>query len=489
MKAWLVVITVGAMTVSCAGLPPKTPPVRLPDAAPLDGLETGGGDWPAPEWWKRYQDPTLDQLITLGEANSPSLATARARYDSARQSVRLAAAESGAHLTASASAERERLSENGLFPPQLLGFTWYNQFDLGLQASYTFDWWGKQRDAVEASMDQAHAAQADRSAAALMLASSIADAYFGWQSDQNRLGFAREKAALVETEGKISAARVRADLDSPDDLNADDLALAAAREQVAALEGSARLRVVELAALVGRSIGELPPLTVKPLPRFPGSLPDNVKIDLISRRADITASRWRVEAAEKSLASARAEFFPDLTVNALVGLSSLDIGKLAEYGSRVPQATAAIHLPIFDAGRLKARYGGAQAAIDSAVSSYQDAVIGAARDVALQATTLAQIDAQRTQRAKEVAATQRMKDTAAARVRQEITDSRTELRATESWIEQRDALLQLDSAALSADVALQRALGGGYESSPQPASASTSATASKAVGPSTTATP
>jgi outer membrane protein, multidrug efflux system len=282
---------------------------------------------------------------------------------------------------------------------------------------------------------------------------------------------------------------VRADLDSPDDLNADDLALAAAQEQVATLEGSARLRVVELAALVGRSIGELPPLAVKPLPRFPGSLPDNVKIDLISRRADITASRWRVEAAEKSLASARAEFFPDLTVNALVGLSSLDIGKLVEYGSRVPQATAAIHLPIFDAGRLKARYGGAQAAIDSAVSSYQDAVIGAARDVALQATTLAQIDAQRTQRAKEVAATQRMKDTAAARVRQEITDSRTELRATESWIEQRDALLQLDSAALSADVALQRALGGGYESSPQPASASTSATASKAVGPSTTATP
>ncbi len=489
MKARLAVITVlVAMTVSCAGLPPKTRPVQLPDAAPLD-LEAGGGEWPAPEWWKRYQDPTLDQLIALGEANSPSLATARARYDSARQSVRLAAAESGAHLNASASAERERLSENGLFPPQLIGFTWYNQFDLGLQASYTFDWWGKQRDAVEASIDQAHAAQADRSAAALMLASSIADAYFGWQSDQNRLGLARDKATLVESEGKISAARVRADLDSPDDLNADDLALAAAREQVAALEGSARLRLVELAALVGRSIGELPPLTVKPLPRFPGSLPDNVKIDLISRRADITASRWRVEAAEKNLASARAEFFPDLTVNALVGLSSLDIGKLVEYGSRVPQATAAIHLPIFDAGRLKARYGGAQAAIDSAVSSYQDTVIGAARDVALQATTLAQIDAQRTQRAKEVAATLRMKDTAAARVRQEITDLRTELRATESWIEQRDALLQLDSAALSADVALQRALGGGFENSPQLASSSTLATTPQAVSPSTTATP
>jgi multidrug efflux system outer membrane protein len=466
-----------ALTMGCAGLPPKLKPVQLTNSVPLEGLEAAtDGDWPAQDWWKRYQDPTLDELIALGGANSPSLATAHARYDSARQSVRLAAAESGAHLDASTDADRQRLSENGVFPPRLLGFTWYNQFDLGLQASYTFDWWGKQRNAVEAAMDQAHAAQADRSAAALMLASSIADTYFGWQSDQSRLVLAREKEAAVEAEGRVAAARVRADLDSADELSNSDLALAAAREQTAALEGSAKLRVVALAALVGRSIGELPPLVAKPLPSFRGVLPDHVKIDLMARRADITASRWRVESAEKSLASARAEFFPDVTVNALLGLSSLDVGKLLEYGSRVPQVNAAIHLPIFDAGRLKARYGGAQAAIDSAVSSYQDTVIGAAREVAAQATTLAQIDAQRRQRAQEVAAALRLKNTAAARVRQGINDSRSELMATASWIEQRDALMQLDAAALSADVGLQRALGGGYES-PQKLANSSSTTA------------
>ncbi|HMI75386.1 MAG TPA: efflux transporter outer membrane subunit [Steroidobacteraceae bacterium] len=466
-----------ALAVGCAGLPSKREPVHLIDSAPLEGFDAaGGGDWPALEWWKRYQDPTLDQLIAIGGANSPTLATAHARYDSARQSVRLAAAESGAHLDASASADRQRLSDNGVFPPQLLGFTWYNQFDLGLQASYTFDWWGKQRDAVEAAMDQAHAAQADRSAAALTLASSIAESYFGWQSDQNRLSLAREKEAAVASQSKVTAARVHAELDSADELDSSDLALAAAREQIAALEGSAKLRVVALAALVGRPINELPPLTVKPLPSFPGVLPDNVRIDLISRRADITASRWRVEAAGKNLASARAEFFPDVTVNALLGLSSLDVGNLLEYGSRVPQVSAAIHLPIFDAGRLKARYGGAAAAIDSAVSSYQDAVISAARDVATQATTRAQIDAERMQRARQVDAALRMKNSAAARVRQGLNDSRSELMAAASWIDQRDALLQLDAAALSADVALQRALGGGYES-PQKLANSTSTTA------------
>jgi NodT family efflux transporter outer membrane factor (OMF) lipoprotein len=451
--------------VGCAGLPPKQKPVQLPKAAPLGGLDdAGGGEWPAREWWKRYQDPTLDQLIDLAMATSPTLATAHARYDSARQSVRIAGAASGARIDASADIDRQRLSDNGLFPPQLLGFTWYNQSDLGLQASYTFDWWGKQKDAVEAALDEAHAAQADRSAAELMLATSIADAYFGWQADQSRIALARERAGVVEQEGAIAAARVKADLDPAENTNRSDLALAAAREQIAALEGSAKLRVVTLAALAGRSMAELPALTLKPLPALSGNLPDNVKIDLISRRADLTASRWRVESAERNLDSARAQFYPDVTINALLGLSSIDVGKLLEYSSRVPQASAAIHLPIFDAGRLKARYGATQAAIDSAVATYQDTLVSAARDVAMQASTRAQIEAERAQRIIEVEAALQLQSSAAARVRQEITDWRPELSAKESWIDQRDALLQLDSAALSADIALQRALGGGYES-------------------------
>jgi multidrug efflux system outer membrane protein len=458
-------MTVIAMVcVGCAGLPPKPKPVQLPSAAPLDGLVLSGGDWPEENWWRRYQDPTLDQLIELALASSPTLATAHARYDSARQSVRIAGAASGARVDASADTSRQRLSENGLFSPQLLGFTWYNLSDLGLQASYTFDWWGKQRDSVEAAMDEAHAAQADRSAAALMLESSVADTYFGWQADQSRLALARERESTVEREGAIAAARVKADLDPADSLNRSDLALAAAREQTAELEGSAKLRVVALAALLGRSMAELPALQAKPLPSLAGKLPDDVRIDLISRRADVTASRWRVQAAEKNLESARAEFFPDVSVNALIGVSSVDVGKLLEYGSRVPQATAAIHLPLFDAGRLKARYGATQASIDSAVASYQETVVSAARDVAMQASTQAQIAAQRTQRLIEVDAALQLRGSAAARVRQEISDPRAELTATESLLEQRDALLQLDAAALSADIALQRALGGGYDS-------------------------
>jgi outer membrane protein, multidrug efflux system len=444
-------------------MPPKTQPVVLKAEAPVAEGVTGDGSWPSPEWWRQYQDATLDQLIERALASSPSLATAHARFESARQSVRLASAAAGAHLEASADDSRQRLSDNGVFPPRLLGFYWYNLADLGLQASYTFDWWGKQHDAVEAAMDEAHASQADRSAAAIMLASSVADTYFGWQADESRLALARERESIVASERAVGEARIGAELDPQDEEQRADTALAAVREQIAMLEGSDKLRIVTLAALVGVNPQELPALTSRPLPAVRTALPDDVRIDLIARRADITASRWRVQAAEQSRASARAEFFPDVTVNGLLGVQSVDLSSLLEYGSRVPAVSAAIHLPLFDSGRLKARYGAAQSSIDSAVASYRETVVGAARDVATQASTLVQIEAQRTQRTIEVDASSKLKASAEARVRQGVADSRTELSAAESWIEQRDELLQLDAAEVSADIGLKRALGGGYE--------------------------
>lgn len=456
-------VMLAACVTGCTGLPPKPQPVKLPAAAPVSDLAAEGGAWPTRDWWKRYGDPDLDKLIDMALEYSPTLATAHARLDTARQSVRIAGADTGAQVQAVGDGSRQRLSDNGLFPPDLLGFHWYDQYDLGLQASYTFDWWGKQKDAVEAAIDQAHAARADKTAAALMLASSVADTYFGWQADQSRLVLARDHEATLVREDGITSARIRAEVDAADEVNRTASSLAAVREQIASLEGSAKLRSVALAALVGRASADLPGLTAKPLPAISNGLPDDVKIDLIARRADLTASRWRVEAAEKNRAAARAEFYPDVSINALIGLQSRDLGKLLMYDSRVPDFGAAIHLPIFDAGRLKARYGASQAALDTAVAGYQETLIGAARDVATQATSRAQIAAQRVQRLIEVDAAERLKQSAAARVRQGVTDLRTELTATESWMDQRDALLQLDAAALSSDIGLQRALGGGYE--------------------------
>ncbi|MFI4889653.1 MAG: efflux transporter outer membrane subunit [Steroidobacterales bacterium] len=465
-------LTLCALSLAgCAGFPARPVSPTLPTAVPIGDTGQGAGpdtagQWPQQRWWRRYQDTTLDRLIETGLASAPTLKTARARFDSARESVRLASASRGAHVDLAGDVERQRLSDNGLFPPQLLGFHWYNQSDLGLQAGYTFDWWGKQRAAVAAAVDQAHAAEADRSAAALVLASSIADTYFGWQADQQRLELARQRLTVAERVGRIAGDRLRADLDSADAGHHADEAIAAIREQIEILEGSARLRIIALAALVGCAPADLPALQAGPLPVVTTSLPDNVRLDLVARRADITASRWRVEAAQQYVRAARAEYFPDISINALAGVSAIDVGKLLEYGSRAPEAGLALHLPIFDAGRLDARYRGSQAQLRSAIADYEQTLIDAARDVASQAATRQQVLAQRAQRLIQVEAAARLRAGAAAKVRQGLSDARLELTETESWLEQRDAVSQLDLQALAADIGLQRALGGGYQAQP-----------------------
>lgn len=456
-----------AMTLlaACAQVPHKEAPVVLNTVAPLAGLDLGsrgGAAWPDAKWWQHYSDPTLNQIVDLGLASAPSLSNARARFDTARASVREAGANVGARVDLDASYTRQRLSDNGLFPPGLLGFHWYDEADLGLRASYTFDWWGKQHAAIESAVDAAHAREAEGVASQLALVSSIVDTYFGWQLDQSRLQVARRRVVSAERQEAIAAARINAELESPDSLNEAHALAGAAREQLAVLEGSARLRIVALAALVGVQAAQLPALTPRPLPALAAELPDDVGIDLLARRPDIIASRWRVESAEKTAIAARSDFYPDVSLRALVGVQSLKLGRLLEVGSGVPLASAAVHLPIFDAGRLSARYGFSRAQLQGAIADYDDAVNGAAREVATQASNRQQLLAQQRERNFALMSAQSSRKAAQARVRAGVTDLRPQLIAEQNELAQADAVLQLQGAALSVDIALQRALGGGY---------------------------
>lgn len=451
---------------SCASLKPAQAPAMLA-SAPLEGTAMpAGGQWPTTAWWERYQDATLDKLVETALADSPTLAAAQSRFNSARESVRVTAAAVGAHVDASAQSSRQRLSDNGLFKPSFLGFNWYDLNDLGLSASYTFDWWGKERASVEAATSEARAAAADRTAAALVLAGAVVDTYFGWQADQARLALAGQRVDALSRAASIADERQRAELESADVPGQAYGDLAAARGQQAALAGSAQMRLVALAALTGHSVAQLPQLTAKPLPAIPAALPDRVGLDLLARRPDIAASRARVESAQHRRHVAAAQFYPDLSIHALAGLQSIELGKLLEAGSADPQIGIAIHLPLFDNGQRRAQLGVADAEIAAAIANYNDTVIGAAREVAGDVVAGAQAASQRTQQLAQVESATHMEHSAAARVRQGLTDLRAQLAAQSMLLMQRDALVQLDAAALSADSALQRALGGGFEDSP-----------------------
>ncbi|TCV97550.1 NodT family efflux transporter outer membrane factor (OMF) lipoprotein [Luteibacter rhizovicinus] len=458
----LVAVALATALAACS-IPAKLDRPTLRDEAPLAGLQTANRPgWPAADWWRVYNDPQLDQLIELALRSSPDLAQAKSRVDSAQQNIRVAASQAGLRIDGSAQVARQRMSENGLIPSKFLGFTWYNQSDLGIQVQYDFDWWGKKRGAIEGAIDQARAAEAQRSAASLAIQSSVADTYFGWLADEARVGLADELVAARERALRIAELRVRQGVDVPDTVQQAQAELAGARQQRVALQGSANIRHAALATLAGVAPADLPDLQPRALPDVAPGLPANVGVDLIARRPDIAASRWQIEAALKQTDVARAQYFPDVSLTAMAGLSSIDMDKVFSASSRTFGLTPAIHLPIFEGGALEANYGVSKAQLDAAVAQYNATVVAAARDVATQALGAEQIAARREQQAHQVGAVRTLLSSAKARAVQGVRDDREQLATQAQLLDQRDADVELHGQALSTDVSLIKSLGGGY---------------------------
>ncbi|HVT33661.1 MAG TPA: efflux transporter outer membrane subunit [Rhodanobacteraceae bacterium] len=476
LARWIVPL---ALLAAGCSIPPKpdTPPLR--DAAPLAGVDAPAGRaWPDAAWWKHYGDEQLDALEEKALASAPTLEVASARFAAAEKAIDIARAETGVTIDGNAQYQRQRLSENGLIPPAFLGFTWYSQGDLGVQFRYDFDFWGRKRAAIEAAVSEARAAEAERASATLGLTTAIADLYFGWQADQARAALMEKLVGALEHNLRIADLRVSHEVDPPDVLYQARTRLAGAREQHEAYLGSARVKAAALAALLGIAPAELPALTPEPLPEIDASLPADAGIDLLARRPDIAASRWRVEAALGKADQARAAFYPDISIGALAGLSSIDMGKLFDGGSRVFDISPAIHLPIFEGGRLEARFGASKAELDAAAAEYDSAVVSAAHDVATQALTALELASRRRERDTQVAASRSLQATATARSKRGIGDDRAVIGAEAEVIQQQDAATALHAQALSTDIALIKALGGGYRFAGVDATTDTAASAS-----------
>lgn len=455
--------TTAALLLAACAVPPKIEPAVRGDAPlALQGAPLPQGAWPDAQWWRKYDDAVLAQLVERALAGAPRIAAAAARITAAREQVRIAGAAQGAQVQLTGQFDRLRLSDNGLLPTEFLGFNWYNQSDLGLSVRYQLDWWGAQRASIDAALDRTCSAAAEQRAAEVAISGSVVQEYFGWQADAARIELARQHLALLADQRRLSERRIGARLETPDSLRQLDQQQAAAEEALALLQLSQRLRVVALAALTASDESALPAMVPRALPRIDAGLPARTGIDLLAHRPDVVASRWRIEAATRETDVIRASYYPDISLHALAGLSSIDLGKLLETGSAAPRLGAALNLPLFDAGLRDARHGAARAALAEAVAAYNDAVVTAARELGSAAQRVAATAAQQALRERARAAADALLASASARVSGGLTHRGPQLAARAQLLAAQDSLVQIEYERVTADIQLIAALGGGY---------------------------
>jgi NodT family efflux transporter outer membrane factor (OMF) lipoprotein len=470
--AWVTAVKVAAFSLIAAGvtgcadmsgIAPKAV-MRDAPAVGLPATANTSADIPA-QWWEGFGDEPLNRLVTQALQSNPSLKITQARLARAQAVLEVADAATLPQLNAQFDATRQRYTANGLVPPPLAG-TIREIGTAQLTASWELDFFGKNRAALDAAVGVLHAAEADAQAASVLLASNVVRSYFQLVRLNEQTGLARRTLAQREETLKIVQDRVNAGLDTRLELRQSEGGLPEARLQLELLQEQMALGRHTLSALVGQTDTKDVPVD-QSIPAHAAilnvAIRSTIPADLLGRRADITAARWRVEASLKDLANAKTQFYPNINLVAFAGFSSIGLNRLFNSGSQQWGVGPAIRLPIFDAGRLRANLRGKAAEQDAAVESYNAAVLDAVRDVADQLASGQSVVRQQTEQRSASQAAEGAYNIALQRYKAGLGTYLNVLAAETTVLAQRRAAVDLAARALDTQVGLIRALGGGYQ--------------------------
>lgn len=437
---------VAPLSATAAGLPSAG--ASLAASSPIEALSLG--------------DARLAELLRQALAEHPSQAAARARVQRAQALAGQRQASDGPQVGLSVDLARQRYTENGLVPTPVAGSVW-NSSTLQIGASWSPDFFGEHAAALAAAVGQARAAQADQAATALILGEQVAGAYVHLARLLAQREVLTQQQQQREDVLALLRQRVQAGVEDRLALSPAEVAVHEVQMQQAALDDAIALTRHQLAVLCGQAPQALnrlaPSLDALHLP----TLPTHLAADLLGRRPDVVAARWRAEAATQEVTVARAQFYPNVNLGAFVGLNALGLDRLLDSGSRQLGVAPALRLPLFDGGRLRAQLGARQAERDDSVAQYNAKVLDAVREAADGLSHLRGVEAQ--QKAQHHA--QRSADTgwalAQQRHRAGLGNRLAELNAQTSVLTQRQQALQLQATHLSAGLGLIRALGGGWQ--------------------------
>lgn len=463
-------LSIGALALALAGCASqgdsRTHAVQMDasavvSAASLDGQALSPAGWPQVEWWQAYGDPQLDALMRTALAGQPSIRVAEARFRQAQAASGVARSALFPQVGATARSTEQRFSENGPVSPALAGeVDSINEINVGL--SYELDLWGKNRAALEASLDRAHAAEVDAQAARLVLTSAVARTYLALDLAYAQRDIANATLKQREQLLALTSRRVQAHLDSQVELTQAEAALPATRQEILALTEVVTRLENQLALLsgqgpdMGRSI-QRPHLG--PLPA--ATIPSNLPAELIGRRPDVVAARWRVEAASGDITVAKAQFYPNISLNAFAGVQSVGLDDLMSIGSRILGIGPAISLPIFNGGRLRSALGVSQASYDIAVEQYNGTLVAAIHDVVEQLVVLRSLEQQVKEQEAALALSEKAWELASARYRHGLATYLQVLSSEGQVLAQRRLANALKSRQAEGRMNLDRALGGG----------------------------
>ncbi|MGF6652044.1 multidrug efflux system outer membrane protein [Paraburkholderia youngii] len=456
---------------------------------------------PDPRWWRSFNDPTLDALIARAALGNLDLQQAVLRIVEARTQVQAAAAQGLPNLRATASYQREQLGlkgfleENGAFdkvdqlgalnsPANRIapgaGAALQNGannlldqltapvdlWQVGFDATWELDLFGRVRRSVEAANAQTEAAYESRNDALLSLEAEVAQTYMQLRGAQTLHDIA---VSLVEQQGEtvaLTESQAKVGLASQLDVQSARAQLAQTKTQLPQYDQQIAQALNALAYLIGEPPGALEaqlsaPQTVPPVPPV---VPVGLPSTLARRRPDIRRAEANLHAATASVGVAVAQFYPDVSLTGKAGTRATNARDLARWSHLFYSFGPTVSLPIFEGGALVANLRMSEAQQAEAALDYRKTVLTALRDVDNALVVYRTDQARRDALADSVSAQQTSFDLSRDSYRKGLTSFINVLDAQRQLAQAREQYAQGTTQVSTDLVALYKALGGGWQS-------------------------
>ncbi|WP_036517512.1 efflux transporter outer membrane subunit [Nevskia soli] len=415
-------------------------------------------------WWQRLGDPTLDALIDEAVLGNLDVATAKAKIRQARASYKEAGGVLLPAVEATASATRSRSTAGsgavaGAFSDE------QNQFQAGFDASWEADLFGANRRSLEAARYGLDAAQEDLRATLLTLVGDVAQNYLEARGYQARIDLGQRTAAAQRETAALTESKFRNGSASAVDV-AKAAGLASSTEaQVQALQSAYAQDVHRLSVLLGREPAALSAKLAfpAPVPDPPGLIPIGVPADVLRARPDVRRAERQLAQSTAKIGVAEAARYPSVSLTGSIATSGAKPGDLAKASSISWSFGPSLTIPIFQGGQLEAAVELAQAQRDQSYLGWRAAVLTALEDVEDASVALNQERSRKERLAESAKAYGEAARLASALYRSGSTGSLEVLDAERSLYSAEDSLVASQVAVATDYVALNKALGGGWD--------------------------
>lgn len=420
------------------------------------------------QWWKSLNDPTLDHLVDMAYRQNLTLQVAGLRIMEARARLGVATGRQFPQIQAAfGSAMVVGLSKN---MPNSVGIdTNYADYQLGFDAVWEMDFWGKYRRGVEAETANALAMVADYYYSIVSVAAEVARTYVTIRTFEVLIAQANQNEKIQRDSLQIADSRLRHGATSELDVAQATVLLESTRATIPQLQAGLEQARNALSTLLGQPPGFVENLLQGPqeIPRVSTTVAVGMPADILRRRPDVRAAELAAAAQCARIGVAEAELYPSFSLVGTIGLqASSGAAGVSSTGANSPFFSFGpqFRWTFLDYGRTRNSIRVEDARFQQLLVGYREAVLRAAEEVenylagflyAQDATVSVEQAVKSSERAVQIAMTQ---------YREGAVDFQRVLDAQRSLLEQQNSLAQTRSNAITNLVSLYKALGGGWES-------------------------